>query len=318
MAFRAPGAIGSAARVGKLFGGDSAQEVAHRTSQDSGVDAPRTSEVGNSTLEEMDIQTTIKWPSVRDVFRKFVVHCELRRLRRRPRHSETITNLLGAPFSVPDAASFLHGYEEIVIQNIYAFTCPHDQPRIIDCGANVGLSVLNFRRQHPEARITAFEPDPVIFAVLTKNVLSAGFADVDLIQSAVWDKNGTLSFSREGADAGRLDESGSDLTVETRALSEYLQSRVDFLKMDIEGAEVRVLQSCRSNLRNVQRLFVEYHSFADKPQELSELLALLKETGFRYVVHPAFAARQPFSHVTTHLGMDLQLNIFAFREPASP
>ena len=47
-------------------------------------------------------------------------------------------------------------------------------PRILDCGANVGLASLFFRRLYPQARITAFEADPALFAILEANLDANG------------------------------------------------------------------------------------------------------------------------------------------------
>ncbi|MBK9174775.1 MAG: FkbM family methyltransferase, partial [Flavobacteriales bacterium] len=70
---------------------------------------------------------------------------------------------------------------------------------------------------------------------------------------------------------------------------------VDLLKVDIEGAETEVLLDCGDALGGVQRLYVEYHSFRNRPQRLHELLALLAAQGFRYYLHRIGAHHaQPF------------------------
>ena len=85
--------------------------------------------------------------------------------------------------------------------------------------------------------------------------------------------------------------------------------------MDIEGAERRVLTDCVEELRNVKRLFVEYHSFAGQPQELKEVISVLSDTGFRLYLEPAGPlSHQPFEKRTIHKGMDSLVNIFGIRE----
>ena len=53
-------------------------------------------------------------------------------------------------------------YEDIFINRVYEFEASRPDPRIIDCGSNIGMSVLYFKHVYPEARIVGFEPDPTI------------------------------------------------------------------------------------------------------------------------------------------------------------
>jgi predicted O-methyltransferase YrrM len=52
---------------------------------------------------------------------------------------------------------------------IYRFNSLITKPLILDCGANVGVSVLYFKRLYPDAEIIAFEPDEDVFAILKQN-----------------------------------------------------------------------------------------------------------------------------------------------------
>ena len=84
--------------------------------------------------------------------------------------------------------------------------------------------------------------------------------------------------------------------------------------MDIEGSEFEVLNDAAENLRNVENIFVEYHSFSDKEQMLPELLTILKNAGFRlHIAAPGLVSENPFMSITEYAGMDNQLNIFGFR-----
>ena len=91
------------------------------------------------------------------------------------------------------------------------------------------------------------------------------------------------------------------------------REKIDFLKLDIEGAEYEVLQDCQKELRDVQNLFVEYHSPASSEQRLSRILEILSGAGFRYQIHEAFTSPHPFLDRRLAGQMDLQLNISAFR-----
>lgn len=240
---------------------------------------------------------------------------ELSRLKSIPRYRPAVTNILGAPIEVVDSASFVFMYKEIFQHQIYRFPAATDRPYIIDCGSNIGLSVLYFKHLYPASRILAFEPDDEIFNVLQRNMEHAGCQDVELDGRAVWTSETSLNFMSEGADGGRLSGPGDlpNKVVRTVRLREYLVSPIDFLKLDIEGAETEVLIDCADSLANVKAIFVEYHSFAERPQTLHTLTTLLADAGYRMHIHAPAPSPQPFMSRDLYGGMDLQLNIFAFR-----
>ena len=234
-----------------------------------------------------------------------------------PRYTNSSTNLLGSEIELVDAASFLFMYGEIFEQQIYKFKAKHEQPRIIDCGANIGLSIIYFKQLYPNSKIIGFEPDVKVFKVLQKNIQTWGLSQVELVKKAVWDSETTLEFMSEGADAGRITQLETDkerYQVQTVRLRDYLNDKVDFLKLDIEGAETEVMKDCQDLLKNVENLFVEYHSFVNQTQTLATIVDILSKANFRLHIHPPVTSPQPFYYRNVHLGMDMQLNIFAFRE----
>jgi FkbM family methyltransferase len=242
-------------------------------------------------------------------------HREISRLRSLPRYERAVTALTGRELEVVDAASFLFMHGEIYEQQIYCFKASTPRPYIIDGGANVGLSVLYFKQLYPESRIIAFEPDEDVFSVLERNVERSGYRDIELLRRALWSSETTLSFMREGADGGRIAQPADEncRSIQTARLRDYLDGPVDFLKLDIEGAETEVLMDCADRLGNVENLFVEYHSFVSRPQTLNTLIDILADAGFRLHIHPPITSPQPFLRREVHLDMDMQLNIFAFR-----
>ncbi|HOW36318.1 MAG TPA: FkbM family methyltransferase [Candidatus Omnitrophota bacterium] len=249
----------------------------------------------------------------------FNIYFVLRTLRLRlfPRYRPTETRLLSKRIRLVDAASFLSAYEEIFGNESYKFPCGNKEPHIIDCGANIGLSIIYFKRLYPESKIIAFEPDPKVFEALNHNINTFEFKDVALIQKGVWNTETTLPFFSEGADAGRItavNDSQNIIKIQTTRLRDYLDRRVDLLKIDIEGAETVVLEDCRDNLKNVQNIFVEYHSFKGQQQTLHTILDILAKADFRYYIRQIRTdITHPFIARDVGSGMDLQLNIYAFR-----
>jgi FkbM family methyltransferase len=242
---------------------------------------------------------------------------ELARLHRIPRYQPIDTTIFGQPVRLVDSVTFIGGYREIFDGGIYGFKAKTDTPRIIDCGANIGLSVIYFKKLYPKSRLTAFEPDPTIFATLAYNVAQLGFTGIELEQKAVWINHSGVSFQVEGGFSGRIPMPGDEsrlISVESVRLRDYLNEKVDFLKVDIEGVEAEVLHDCKDLLPNVEHLFVEYHSHVSQKQTLHEVLAIFADAGFRYHVTEAFTRQQPFLDKHDLLGMDLQLNIFGYRD----
>jgi FkbM family methyltransferase len=157
--------------------------------------------------------------------------------------------------------------------------------------------------------------------MLSRNVSRRHFSDVNLLHRAVSSKSGHVSFHCLGADSGRIhagspegnSPSSEIIDVQTVLLDDLIgDDEVDFLKIDIEGAELDVISGSRK-LNLVRQLFIEYHSFIDTPQELSRLLSILENSGFRYYIDKVYSPKNPYFQITTNQGMDLQLRIFATR-----
>ena len=229
------------------------------------------------------------------------------------------TNLFGIKIKRINAYSYVHTIEEIFKNKIYKFTSDKTVPVILDCGANIGLSSIFFKKTYPKAKIISFEPDDFIYKTCQENLNAFGFEDVQLINAAVWKSDGFLNFLSDQSLGGMIisnDEDYSGSKVPAIDLNNYLVEEIDFLKMDIEGAELDVLHHCQDNLHLVKNLFVEYHSNVEKPQELQKLLSILSNSGFRYYIKHAWDYMdQPFVDFKRFSSnpYDLQLNIFAYR-----
>ena len=243
---------------------------------------------------------------------------EIRRLRRSPTNQPGKTWLIEPEFEFVDGLTFAGTYEHIFQQHIYDFLPRNEMPIIIDGGANIGMSVVYFKQQFPQARIIAFEPDGSLFEILERNVAKCTDGEgIELIRAAVWDSNrDEIPFMIEGNLSGRatsIDPALNQTTVPSIDLCDFLSEPVGLLKLDIEGAELTVLKRCEEKLQNVDFMFVEYHSFENQPQELSQLLKIIQDAGFRYWIGSEFLKDRPLVNHDVQIGMDLQLNIFAFR-----
>jgi len=140
---------------------------------------------------------------------------------------------------------------------------------VIDGGACWGDSALYFAREAD--RVFAFECVPFNIALFGKNMSSnpALAAKIELIERALWDSSGKdLQFADAGSGSRAVD-SGATVQVETSTIDDLVRERnldrIDFIKMDIEGAEVTALRGAEQTIRRFRpRLAIcVYHSIAD-------------------------------------------------------
>ncbi len=218
-------------------------------------------------------------------------------------------------FDIPDSASFIWQFKEIFVDNVYKFDSYDDEPLIYDCGANVGLSCLYFKCRFPKAKIKAFEADPDISKILKSNLSRNNIQNIEIFDQAVWVDDDGVKFNSDGADGGSVVSSEKSITVNSVRLRELIacESKIDLLKIDIEGAEFDVLRDCREFLGNVDNIFVEYHSRNGSAQRLSEILGFLQNAGFRYYIESVSKRNCPFINHGTDIAMDLQLNIYGYK-----
>jgi FkbM family methyltransferase len=208
-------------------------------------------------------------------------------------------------------------HKEIFTEEIYRFNTEATHPVIIDCGANIGLSTLYFSLAYPNSKVYAFEPDETLFKLLESNIATNKLSNVHLHNEAVWIENTNLSFSNKGSEASQIDTSGQSATkVKAIQLAEFLSNfeRIDFLKMDIEGAEFEVVKDCKDQLAKVQNFFLEYHGTSNETNKLIELLEIVKKAGLKvYIKMAADNLNNPFVEQTTGTPFDVQLNIFCYK-----
>ena len=105
--------------------------------------------------------------------------------------------------------------------------------------------------------------------------------------------------------------------IKASRLKDFLNKKVDFLKIDIEGAEYAVIKDVQEMLFNVQNLFLEYHGSFNQNNELVDIFNILCNSGFQFYIKEATPVyRSPFFDAfqkSEKRDWDIQLNIFCFR-----
>jgi FkbM family methyltransferase len=200
--------------------------------------------------------------------------------------------LLGHTISYFRAAQLRWLFRELFLEEHYLFHTSSPQPVIIDCGSNIGISILYFKTLYPAARIVAFEPDPAAFAKLSDNVTRNSLTDITLYPYALSATEGEPDFYRSDDRSLRMSldrrrNGGERITVAARRLSSFVTEDVDLLKVDVEGAEFMLVQDLveSGKLWNIKQIHLEYHHHIDGDVDaLSPLLKLLEDANFGYQV----------------------------------
>ncbi|MGC4035938.1 MAG: FkbM family methyltransferase [Chitinophagaceae bacterium] len=244
---------------------------------------------------------------------------EYKRIRRMKRYTQGESILFNKKILFTDNYGYLNVVKEQFVENQNDFVVSNKQPFIIDCGANIGLSTLFFKRKYPDAKIIAFEPDPDIFEILKKNVASFELNNVELRNEAVWIEDTTLKFYSDTSLAGSIEwdalKSNNVLNVPAKRLKSIIAGKkVDFLKIDIEGAENSLMFDLEGELKNVGLLFLEYHSINGKEDQLPGILKLISDAGFKYYIKNGFDyCAHPFLDKKLE-SFNFCLNVFCYRE----
>jgi FkbM family methyltransferase len=133
--------------------------------------------------------------------------------------------------------------------------------------------------------VVSIEASPVTYGLLTENVRRSGWTDWSTYNCALWDHDGTVDFADDATASANSAVVGDDSlsprrsAVPARRLDGLIAelfpaTRIDLLKLDIEGAEERVLASVRGKLTMVDSLVIEVH--ADVVDE-DNVLKLLRD-----------------------------------------
>jgi len=207
---------------------------------------------------------------------------------------------------------------------------------VLDIGANIGYFTLIFARLVGEGgKVFAFEPDPINFELLKKNIEINGYKNVVLVQKAVSEKSETAKLYVSEINKGdhRIYDSGPDdvrkvVEIETVRLDDYFQDyagKINFVKIDTQGAEGAVISGFLSTLQKDQckntKIITEFWPkgewifHTDSKQTLASFLDL----GFKLydIDEPAKETRLcPIEHFLNKYTVELDngTNIFCVRE----
>jgi FkbM family methyltransferase len=161
-------------------------------------------------------------------------------------------------------------------------------PVILDLGSNIGLTIVHMKHIYPTSKIIGYEMNRENYLLAKRN--TKFYDNVIVVNTAVWIEDATVTYRNTANydsyailnDIGKKD---ADELIEVPSLKlasiikNHNLTHIDYLKMDIEGAEKAILESKDlSWMDKVGAMNIEMH--LDRNNDLNEFLAIIENRGF--------------------------------------
>jgi FkbM family methyltransferase len=148
----------------------------------------------------------------------------------------------------------------------------------LDLGANIGRYTKHLSKL--SACVISVEPAPLTFAALANSVKVLGMKNVETVCCAVSDKNGYGAMQGKNIYEAELVE-GSDVPVRTVDDICSNLSRLDFIKCDVEGHEMKVLQGAKTIISKFRPMWL-----IETPWD-SPVFSFMEQSGYACYVEDA-------------------------------
>jgi hypothetical protein len=119
--------------------------------------------------------------------------------------------------------------------------------------------------------------------MLHDNIKNNKLNNVTVVESGLYNEDTIIKFSADNTDGGKISNTGEN-EISVKKLSTFINKDVDFLKLNIEGAELNVFQDLNESkkINLINELCFEWHSFSNEKQNLDKILKILTDNNFRY------------------------------------
>lgn len=203
----------------------------------------------------------------------------------------------GLVFYVRPYSSDISCLQSITMENEY-FRYFNVMPGdvVVDIGANIGSFAVPVAYREPTARLVVVEPVEANVSLLKKNIEANNLKNVSVVRAAISDQTETLIiYHGKGAwhasgSLYKIDATNSDHKEEVESLTlgalfvEYNIEVCDFLKMDCEGAEYKILFSLPDDVwKKIKKIALEFHNFEPEKNQF-DIVKLLETKGYRTIL----------------------------------
>jgi FkbM family methyltransferase len=167
---------------------------------------------------------------------------------------------------------------------------------VVDIGANTGYySLIAAKLVGSNGKVYAFEPEPANYQTLIRHIQINGYTNIVPVQKAISNQCGKTKLFLSEVNPGEpsfcernISEKAGFLEVDTITLDEFLQdSKVDFIKIDAQGAEGCILEGARRILKDSKlKILMEFwpDGLKNMGTDPLELLHKMQEAGFKIEV----------------------------------
>jgi FkbM family methyltransferase len=167
---------------------------------------------------------------------------------------------------------------------------------VVDMGAHIGAFAVRAARLAQGGQVYAYEASSKNFALLTENRKLNNLENLYIENSAVSNRCGTMPFytPSDNRILGSLLQNTSSFVETVPAITfsdiiaKHAVTQIDFLKVDVEGAEFDILfADPEETLSKTRQIVMEFHEFKDDKRSHHDLVNLLSSHGFEVVVERA-------------------------------
>ena len=171
---------------------------------------------------------------------------------------------------------------------------------VINAGGYHGyFAIYLSRKVGPTGHVYCFEPDKTNASIIQKNIKRNNCKNITIIPKGLWDKNTILAFETRGSSSRHASNGKAAKKAKFCRLDDALKkhniNKVDFISMDIEGAEIEALNGAEETIKanpNISLAIASYHVVDGAPTS-ARVEKKLKSMGLKS--HTAFPR-----HVTTY------------------
>src|SRR3989344_4760894 len=186
-----------------------------------------------------------------------------------------------------------------LIKNFNAYLTDYlkltDKDILIDIGAHIGVFSVFAAHYAKNGKVYSFEPSNENFSLLKKNLEINKLNNLEIFNKAVSNKSGNKIFyisesKNKGSNSLYPIKNSNKISVPAVSFANFIKSKklkkINFLKMDCEGGEYKILFNCPKNvLRSIEKISMEYHNLNEKFNGKT-MKSFLESNGFLIKIIP--------------------------------